>query len=54
MARDHSQEPMTDLEIEAVRDTLFAQRKEIREYLANQDINVSSDRDHAEGDGSKD
>ena len=45
MTRDHSQEPITDLEIEAVRDALFAQREEIREYLANQDVDASSDHD---------
>lgn len=45
MARDHSQEPMTDLEIEAIRDALYKQRKEIRKYLASQGVDASSDRD---------
>lgn len=46
-------EPMTDEEIEALREEIDGQREEIREYLADEGVNVSdwsddatSSRDH--------
>ncbi|WP_254544585.1 hypothetical protein [Halomarina pelagica] len=38
MARD--QEPVTDAEIEAIRDAMREQREEIRDYLKGEDVDV--------------
>ncbi|WP_254547228.1 hypothetical protein [Halomarina pelagica] len=38
MARDH--EPVTDAEIEAVRDAMREQRDEIRDYLKGEGVDV--------------
>lgn len=40
MARD--QEPVTDAEIEAVRESMREQRDEIREYLEDEGVDVST------------
>lgn len=52
MARD--QDPLTDEEIEALRDEMHEQRDEIREHLANEGVDVSawdSEQPEARADG---
>lgn len=41
MARDQSQRPMTDAEIETLREEMTEQRSEIRAFLDEQGVDVS-------------
>lgn len=41
MARDQSQRPMTDAEIEDAREAILEQREDIREFLADEGVDVS-------------
>lgn len=41
MARNESQQPMTDAEIEALREEMREQRGDIREFLESNGVDVS-------------
>lgn len=42
MAQDRPDRPMTDAEIETLREEMREQRGEIREYLEGEDVDVST------------
>ena len=48
MARDQSQRPLTDAEIEALREEMREQREDVREYLANEGVETSAPDDAEE------